>query len=94
MNPKLSNKYAKMMAAADYMYYVIPKMDNGTTGGVVRVQFPNKNNPKAVIHVQAMVFPVLIHELVKGVMELLSAHGLPKNKKTGEVIQQVRKTQE
>ena len=86
MNPKLSNKYAKMMAAADYMYYVIPKMDNGTTGGVVRVQFPNKNNPKAVIHVQAMVFPVLIHELVKGVMELLSAHGLPKNKKTGEYV--------
>ncbi len=86
MNPKLSNKYAKMMAAADYMYYVIPKMDNGTTGGVVRVQFPNKNNPKAVIHVQAMVFPVLIHELVKGVMELLSAHGLPKSKKTGEYV--------
>ena len=33
-----------------------------------------------------MVFPVLIHELVKGVMELLSAHGLPKDKKTGEYV--------
>jgi hypothetical protein len=45
------------------------------------VELPNKNNPKAQIHAQAMVFPVLIHELVKGVMELLSAHGLPKDKK-------------
>lgn len=86
MEPRLANHYAKMMSAADYMYYVIPKMEEGTTGGVVRVQFPNAENPKAVIHVQAMVFPVLIHELVKGVMELLSAWGLPKDKKMGEYV--------
>lgn len=86
MEPRLGSKYAKMMAAADYMYYVIPKMENGTTGGVVKVQFPTPSSPKAVIHVQAMVFPVLIHELVKGVMELLSAHGLPKDRKTGEFV--------
>ena len=86
LNPRLASKYAKMMAAADYMYYVIPKMENGTTGGVVKVQFPSAKNPKAVIYAQAMVFPVLIHELVKGVMELLSAHGLPKDRKTGEFV--------
>jgi hypothetical protein len=33
-----------------------------------------------------MVFPVLIHELVKGVMELLSGHGLPKDKKVGKYV--------
>jgi hypothetical protein len=90
LNPRLPNKYSKMMAAADYTYYIIPAMhdDNigSVNGGVVRVQFPSKNNPKAVIYAQAMVFPVLIHELVKGVMELLSAHGLPKNKKVGEFV--------
>jgi hypothetical protein len=86
LDPRLANKYSKMMASADYMYYIMPKMENGTNGGVVRVQFPTKDNPKAVIYAQAMVFPVLIHELVKGVMELLSAHGLPKNKKVGEYV--------
>jgi hypothetical protein len=86
IEPRLANKYAKMMAAADYMYYVIPNMENGVNGGVVRVQFPTTSNPKAVIYAQAMVFPVLIHELVKGVMELLSAHGLPKDRKTGEFV--------
>lgn len=86
INPRLANKYSKMMAAADYMYYIIPNMENGISGGVVKVQFPNASNPKAVIYAQAMVFPVLIHELVKGVMELLSAHGLPKDKKTGEYV--------
>ena len=86
LNPKLPNRYAKMMAAADYMYYVIPNMDNGVTGGIVRVEFPSKKNPKARIHAQAMVIPVLIHELVKGVMELLSAHGLPKNKNVAKYV--------
>jgi hypothetical protein len=86
LDPRLMNKYSKMMASADYMYYIIPKMESAVNGGVVRVQFPTKSNPKAVIHAQAMVLPVLIHELVKGVMELLSAHGLPKNKKVGEFV--------
>jgi hypothetical protein len=86
LDPRLANKYSKMMASADYMYYIIPEMENGVNGGIVRVQFPTKSNPKAVIYAQAMVFPVLIHELVKGVMELLSAHGLPKNKKVGEYV--------
>jgi hypothetical protein len=68
------------------MYYVIPKMENGVSGGVVKVDFPTSENPKAVIHAQAMVFPVLIHEIVKGVMELLSAHGLPKNKNVANYV--------
>ncbi len=86
LDPKLPNKYSKLMANADYMYYIVPNMQNGINGGVVRVDFPTKDNPKCVITVQAMVFPVLIHELVKGVMEILSAHGLPKDKQTGEYV--------
>jgi hypothetical protein len=86
IDPRLPNMYSKMMAAADYMYYKIPRMEKGVNGGVVRVEFPSKKNPKAVIYAQAMVFPVLIHELVKGVMELLSAHGLPKDKKIAEYV--------
>jgi hypothetical protein len=60
-------------------------MENGVNGGVVRVEFPTKENPKVKIIAQAMVFPVLIHELVKGVMEVLSAKGLPK-KKMGKFV--------
>lgn len=86
LDPRLPNKYAKMMSAADYTYYLVPDLNSAVNGGVVRVQFPTKDNPKAVIYAQAMVFPVLIHELVKGVMELISAHGLPKNKQIGEYV--------
>jgi hypothetical protein len=85
LDPKLSNLYSKMMSNADYMYYIIPDMENGVNGGVVRVEFPTKENPKVKIIAQAMVFPVLIHELVKSVMEVLSAKGLPK-KKMGKFV--------
>jgi hypothetical protein len=85
LNPKLNNMYSRMMSNADYMYYIIPDMENGVNGGVVRVEFPTKENPKVKIIAEAMVFPVLIHELVKGVMEVLSAKGLPK-KKMGQFV--------
>lgn len=86
LDPRLPNKYSKMMSAADYMFYVVPKMDKEVKGGIVEVKFPTSKNPKAVINAQAMVFPVLIHELVKGVMEILSAHGLPKEQNIGEYV--------
>jgi len=86
INPRLLNKYGKMMSAADYMYYIIPDMDNGVSGGVVKVTFPTKEGEKPIIHAKAMLFPVLIHELVKGVMELLSSHGLPSDNKLKEYV--------
>lgn len=86
LDPRLGNKYSKVMSSAEYLYYVVPEIENNIAGGVVKVQFPTKDNPKSIIYAQAMVFPVLIHELVKGVMEIMSAHGLPKNKKMGNYV--------
>lgn len=88
MDPQLLNRYNKLMAAADYSYYMMPNLKNSgaVSGGVVKVELPTEANPKAVIHAQAVVFPVLIHEIVKGVMEILSAHGLPKNTKLAKYV--------
>jgi hypothetical protein len=41
---------------------------------------------KAKIVARGITFPVLVHEIIKGVMELLSAHGLPKDKKLAEYV--------
>lgn len=86
MNPLLFNNYGRLMSAADYMYYITHNLDGSTNGGVVRVTFPQNEGEKPVIHAQAMVFPVLIHELVKGVMELLSSHGLPQDDKLKKYV--------
>jgi hypothetical protein len=78
IDPKLSNLYKKMMTSADYVYYVIPKMENGINGGVVKVTFPTKDNSKILIEAEAMVFPVLIHELVKVLWKYYQLVVLPK----------------
>lgn len=83
IDPTLPTKYGKIMSAADYMYYIVDNIDNSPaiTGGIVKLELPTNENGIPKIKAQAMIFPVLIHELVKGVMELLAAHGLPKNPK-------------
>ena len=86
MDPRLMAKYGKLIAAADYSYFIIPNMDEQVAGGIVTVTLPTEKNSKAIIHAQAIVFPVLIHELVKGVMEILSAHGLPEDEKISEYV--------
>ena len=87
LDPRLSNRYSKVMANADYMYYIVPNMDEGgAEGGVVQVTLPTHENPIATIHARAVIFPILIHELVKGVMEILSAHGLPEEEKMAQYV--------
>ena len=86
MEPRLLNKYGKLMSAADYMYYTNPTLDNSHAGGVVRVKFPTAEGEVPIIEAKAWVFPVLIHEIVKGVMELLSSHGLPQDEKIREYV--------
>jgi len=87
LNPRLPQNYKKMMSAADYMYYVVPDEKHATAGGICEVDFNgNDDDDRPVIKAKAMVFPVLIHELVKGVMEVLSAHGLPTQKNIAEYV--------
>lgn len=87
MDPKLPLTYKKMMSAADYMYYIIPDMDLGMDGGCCEVVYnEDEDDLKPVIKAKAMVFPVLIHELCKGVMEVLSSHGLPTQETITEYV--------
>lgn len=82
MNPRLPGTYKKMMSAADYMFFIMPDMEKGVSGGKCSCDMDQKDEDgeiKPQIKAQAIVFPVLIHELVKGVMEVLSMHGQPTN---------------
>ena len=87
MNPKLINNYKKMMSAADYMYYVTPELDSAQNAGKCEVDFGSKEKKKpTTLTAKAMVFPVLLHELVKGCMEILSANGLPTKENIAEYV--------
>lgn len=87
IEPKLINNYKKMMSSADYMYYVYPDLNGSKNAGKCDVDFGSKENKKpTTLTAKAMVFPVLLHELVKGCMEILSANGLPTKENIAEYV--------
>ena len=89
INPSLSQDYSKLMAGNDFMYWALSddtitqQSESGTHAGQVRVDL---SGPKPKIIAQGMTFPFLLHELTKGVLELISLHGLDADKETRDYV--------
>ena len=89
INPSLSQDYSKLMAGNDFMYWALSddtiaqESESGTHAGQVRVDL---SGPKPKIIAQGMTFPFLLHELTKGVLELISLHGLDVDKETRDYV--------
>ena len=83
-NPELGRNYANVMAANDANYFLIDdetirrEGESGVHAGNVRVDLSNPQKPKIIA--QGMIFPILLHELSKGVVELMSLWGLPEDR--------------
>jgi hypothetical protein len=79
-NPELSRNYANLMAANDANYFLVDdetikrEGESGIHAGNTRLDLSNPNKPKVIA--EGMVFPILLHELSKGVVELMSLWGL------------------
>lgn len=84
INPRLLNLYKKCMSVADYMYFLIPDMDKMVRGGKNTCDLTSSETP--IIKSEAIIFPVLVHELCKGVMELLASHGIPQKANIAEYV--------
>jgi len=87
--PGLSQDYSNIMAGNDFMYWglddntISQESEGGTHAGQVRVDL---SGPKPKIIAQGMTFPFLLHELTKGVLELMSLHGLDVDKETRDYV--------
>jgi hypothetical protein len=89
MDPTIMNKYGTMMSVNDLMYWVIPDetlnmaQQSGPLAGREQVK---KDTDPPTIFVRAVNFPVLIHELIKAVMEAMATKGLPDDRKSAEMV--------
>jgi len=86
LEPLLPSSYSKLMSGADYAYMVYDDSKRRMIGGAVHVEFPKVEGNRPKIVAEAMTLPVLIHEIVKGVMEILSIHGLPENPEVAKYV--------
>lgn len=89
IDPSLVQDYSKLMAGNDFMYWAMSddsiarESERGTHAGQVRVVLSGEK-PKIVA--KGMTFPFLLHELTKGVLELISLHGLDADKETKDYV--------
>lgn len=89
IDPSLIQDYSKLMAGNDFMYWALSddtiaqESESGTHAGQVKVSL---SGPKPKIIAQGMTFPFLLHELTKGVLELISLHGLDVDKETRDYV--------
>lgn len=88
INPQLMNLYAVTQALMEHAYWIFPDMEGmaGSGGGQMgQSEFDPDTDPPTV-KARAVTFPLLVHELVKGVYEVFGTHGLPDDPRQAEMV--------
>jgi hypothetical protein len=96
INPDLLNLYGVMMSINDLVYWIMPDeavMNQASGGGGMggKEEVDPETDPPT-IKVQGVAFPVLVHELIKGVMEVLGTQGLPDDPRQAEMVMDAEDT--
>lgn len=90
LDPQLLNLYGVLMSIADLMYWIVPdqmaQMMAGEGEGVQGSEEVDETTDPPTIRAKGLFFPVLVHELVKGVYEVLGTQGLPDDPKAAEMV--------
>lgn len=88
INPKLMNLFAMTQSLMEHAYWIFPNMEGmagGGSGQMGQSEVDETTDPPTVI-AKAVTFPLLVHELIKGVYEVFGTHGLPDDPKQQEMI--------
>jgi hypothetical protein len=88
IDPRLMNLYGVNQSLMEHLYWVFPDMENmaGSGGGQLGQSEVDDQTDPPTVKVRAGTFPLLIHELVKGVMEIFGTHSLPDDPRQQEMI--------
>ena len=89
IDSRLPQLYKEAMALNNYMIFNSPDLGINDKDrkqvGVVNVKL-TPSDELVVISAKGIIFPILLSELVRGLMELFSSHGLPKDRARREYI--------
>lgn len=104
IDPRLYNLYLSIMAINDFLYFTadeaIEQMANRGqgVGGSVKIEDSESDDedgdgaPDTVIKAYGAIFPILCHEIIKGLEEAKGRYGFPEDAETRQVVQQVTDT--
>jgi len=88
IDPSLLNLYGVSQSLMEHAYWIFPDMEGmaGGGGGQMGQSEVDEETDPPTVRAKAVTFPLLIHELVKGVYEIFGSHGLPDDPKQQEMI--------
>ena len=81
LNPDLLPLYDKILILNRYLTFITDEEisdKNQKQGSFVEVHI-GTNGDKTTINAQGIIFPLLLHDTIKGFFELFSVHGLPRD---------------
>jgi hypothetical protein len=90
INPDLPSLYGKMMSINDLVYWLIPdevikSMASDSENMAGKEEIDDTTDPPT-IKTRAVCFPVSIHEIIKGIMEVFGTQGLPDEPRMAQMI--------
>ena len=88
MDPRLLNLYGVSQSLMEHAYWIFPDLEGMAGGGggqMGQSEFNDETDPPTV-EARAVTFPLLVHELVKGVYEVFGTHGLPDDPRQAEMV--------
>lgn len=90
IDPQLINLYGVLMSINDLLYWIMPDQITmsaaGSGEGVQGSEEIDDTTDPPTIRVKGLFFPVLLHELIKGVYEVLGSQGLPDDPKAADMV--------
>ena len=90
LNPNLVNLYGVTQSLMDHLYWLMPDMENMVAGGggqAGQSEFEtDEETGIPTVKAKGLTFPILIHELIKGVYEVFGTHGLPDDPRQSEMV--------
>jgi hypothetical protein len=79
LDPNLLNLYGVTQSLMEHLYWLYPDMEGmaGSGGGQMGQSEPDPETDPPTIKAKAFTFPLLVHEIVKGIYSLYGDQGLP-----------------
>lgn len=90
INPDLIEYYSLSTAIVDHLYWLYPESTleaiSGQGGGEIGTSEVDDTTDPPTVIARGINFPTLVHELVKGVHEVLGTQGLPDDPRQAEMV--------